>query len=72
MPGAFLVLFFGNEIMGFVRKCILAWFFNNHPDGSPNRLQAFGKVQKLLMLNKILVPSLLSVGYAFYALSSVS
>lgn len=72
MPGAFLVLFFANEIMGFVRKRILARFFRNHPDSDPDRLRAFGRVQKLLLLNKALVPSILSVGYAFYALSSAS
>lgn len=69
MPGAFFVLFFSIEIMGFIRKRILAWFFRNHPDSDPNRLQVFGKVQKMLLLNKIAVPAILSVGYAFYALS---
>ena len=69
MSGAFFVLFFSNEIMGFVRKRILAWFFRNHPDSDPNRLQVFGRVQKMLLFNKIIVPAILSVGYAFYALS---
>jgi hypothetical protein len=69
MPGAFLVLFLSNKIMGIVRKRVLAWFFRKYPDGAPNRLQVFGKVQKALLINKIVVPAILSVGYAFYALS---
>lgn len=70
MTGVFFVLFFSNEILGFVRKQVLAWFFRNYPDSEPNRLQVYGKVLKILLLNKIIVPAILSVGYAFYALST--
>lgn len=72
MPGAFIVLFFSNEIIGFVRKRVLAWFFRNYPDSEPNRLQVFGRVQKFLLLNKMVVPAILSVAYTVYALSSGS
>ena len=72
MPGAFIVLFFSNEIMGFIRKRVLAWYFRNYPDDAPNRLQVFGGVQKILFLNKIVVPVILSIAYTVYVLSSVS
>jgi hypothetical protein len=72
MSGAFLVLFFSNEIMGFVRKRTLAWFFRNYTESSPNRLKVFGKVQKLLVFNRIVVPVILSIGYALYALPTVN
>jgi hypothetical protein len=69
MPGAFFVLFFSNEIIGFIRKSILAWFFRNYPDNEPDRLRIFGKVQKILLLNKVVVPASLSVGYTLYVFS---
>ena len=69
MPGAFLVLFLSTEIMGFVRKRLFVWFFRKYPKDEPNRLQVFGKVQKILLLNKIIVPALLSVAYTFYVLT---
>lgn len=72
MPGAFIVLFFSNELMGFIRKRVLAWFFRNHPEDDPNRLGVFGKVQKLLLLNRIIVPATMSIGYAFYALPAIN
>jgi len=71
MIGAFLVLFLSNEIMGFIRKRVLAWFFRNHTENDSNRLKVFGKVQKLIFLNRISVPAAMSIGYAFYALPSV-
>jgi len=72
MPGAFIVLFLSNEIMGFIRKRVLAWFFRNYPDDEPSRLQVFGRIQKFLFLNKMIVPAILSVVYTVYALSSGS
>lgn len=72
MLGAFIILFFSSEIMGFIRKHVLAWFFKNHPETDPNRLAVFGKVQRLLLLNRIIIPAVLSIGYAFYALSKIN
>lgn len=72
MPGAFIVLFFSNEIIGFIRKRVLAWFFRKHPEDDPNRLGVFGKVQKLLLLNRIIIPAAMSIGYAFYALPAIN
>jgi len=70
MPGAFYVLFISNEIVGFVRKRVFAWFFRKFPDNAPNRLNYFGKIQKVLLLNKIIFPIILSISYAFFILSN--
>lgn len=67
MPGAFIVLFLSNEIIGFTRKRVFAWFFRKFPEDKPNRLEIFGKVKKILLIIKITVPAILSVAYAFYA-----
>ncbi len=72
MLGAFIVLFFSNVLMGFIRKRVLVWFFRNYPEDDPNRLEVFGKVQKLLLLNRIIVPAAMSFGYAFYALPVIN
>ncbi|MDF1587999.1 MAG: hypothetical protein P1P93_02415 [Gammaproteobacteria bacterium] len=72
MSGAFIVLFFSNELMGFIRKRVLAWFFRNYSEGVPNRLVMFGKVQKFLLFIRMIVPAVMSIGYAFYALRAIN
>ncbi|WP_022957845.1 hypothetical protein [Spongiibacter tropicus] len=70
IPGVFWVLFFSNEIMGFMRARILNWFFAKYPEESANRLNVFGKVTKVLVINRILIPLILTAFYGFYALGS--
>lgn len=68
MVGAFLVMFLSNETIGFISKQSRARFFRKYPDESDQRLRKFGRMEKLLSLNKLLTPLVLSLGYAFYAL----
>lgn len=71
MPGVFFVLFFLSEIIKFVRKQILNWFFKKYPDESLYRLKVFGNVTKILILIRVIFPLVLSLSYAFYSLGSV-
>ena len=65
IPGAMLVVFFGNEIVGFIRKRTLASFLSKYPAESDERMTAFRKVQKRLWWNRILVPAVLTITHAF-------
>ena len=69
MSGAFIVLFLSNEIIGFVRKRVFAWFFRKYRYGAPNRLRVFGNVKKTLRISQLVISSVLSICYAFYVLS---
>lgn len=69
MPGVVVVLFLSNEIMRFIRKRVLIWFFRNHPNGEPTTLQVFGRVKKMLLITQMVVSAILSTAYTFYALS---
>lgn len=70
LPGAFIVLFLSYIIMVFLRKNMLRWFFSKYPEESQYRIVIFGRVQKFLLLSRFFVPSILSVTYAIYSLSS--
>lgn len=68
IPGAFLVMFFANEILGFIFRQGRAWYFRNYPDGADKNMRVYGKIEKIFLLIKILVPLIMSSGYAFYTL----
>lgn len=70
MPGAFVVMFFSKELVGYIRKQVMAWFFRNYPDESDQRLFIFGKIGKMLFSMKIIIPFCLSIGYSLYVLTS--
>lgn len=68
MLGAFFVMFISNEITGIISEQSRVRFFRKYPDESDQRLRIFLKMERLLKLNKILTPLVLSLGYAFYYL----
>lgn len=77
MPGAFIIMFLSNAILGYIKKSGHIWFFRNYPDKPEaeesykiERLYKFEKMQKIFLVIKILVPFSMSVGYSFYALSN--
>lgn len=69
LPGAFITMFISNEVIGIVRKLGLNWFFRKYSEESPIRLTVFGRMRFVFSLLKILIPSLITIGYAFYSLS---
>lgn len=69
MSGAFMVMFFSNQILGFIRKKGIHWFFYKYPNESDERLAVFIKVEKYFLLIKLLVPLTISIIYSLYVLS---
>lgn len=69
MPGVFIVLFPSKVITAFVRKKILSAFFKRYPSESPRRLVVFGYVTKIIILNRLITPFILSLIYSFYIFS---
>lgn len=72
MAGAFFVLLVSNEVIKFIRKCMLNWFFKNYPEGTVRRLEVFIKVTKIIFLSKILCPLVLALGFSFHILGLIS
>ncbi len=70
MPGAFFVMFFSKELVSFLRKRCMAWFFQKYPDKSEHRLLIFNRLGRILFLTKIVIPLCLTAGYAIYSLST--
>ncbi|MFS1973230.1 hypothetical protein [Vibrio splendidus] len=68
LPGAFITMFFSNEIINTIRKFGWMWFFRKYPEESSNRFKVFGRVRFVLSLLKILVPCTFTIIYSFYAL----
>ncbi|MFG0453223.1 hypothetical protein [Shewanella sp. YQ_9] len=67
VTGTMLVMFFSNELLGFVRKISYRLFFKSFPDASDERTKAFTKLQKFLSIMKIVIPAILTVVYSLYA-----
>lgn len=66
VPGTFIITFCSNELVKHIRKRCLSWFFHKYPDESDQRLRIFGIMGKSLVLTKIAIPLLLSVGYSVF------
>ena len=69
MAGAFLVMFFSNEVVGFFNKRIWIWFFRSYPSETDERTSKFIKLKKVFLFLKIIVPLVMSTVYVFYTLS---
>lgn len=69
LPGAFFTMFFSNEALGFIRKRGINWFFRTYPLDSPERLTVFGRMRFVFSTLKVIVPTIITAGYAFYSLS---
>jgi hypothetical protein len=70
MPGAFFVMLLANTLLGYMHKKGLIWFFRSYPDESMDRLSIYGRMKNIFLLIKIAITVCMSVGYAFYSLSS--
>ncbi|WP_072681513.1 hypothetical protein [Arcobacter sp. LA11] len=66
IPGAFLVMFFSNEILGFIFNKGRVWFFTNYSEKSINRLTIFKRMERFFLLIKVIIPLIMSVIYTFY------
>ncbi|PKH93148.1 hypothetical protein CXF76_02720, partial [Pseudoalteromonas sp. 78C3] len=69
IPGAMFVMFFSNELLGFVNKIAYRKFFKSYPDTSDKRILVFSRLQKFLSLMKILSPMFLTIIYSQYVFS---
>jgi len=69
LPGAFFTMFFSNEVIDFVRKRGFDWFFRTYPQESSDRLTVFRRMRLVFSALKVIVPTIITVVYAFYSLS---
>lgn len=69
MIGAFIVMFFSNEIIDFLNKRIWKWYLTKYKEEA-ERLDKFAKLKKGLLLIKIIVPVFLSYVYLIRVIPS--
>ena len=70
MAGCIYTLLLASETINTIRKKTWSWFFKKYPEKIENRLTIFLRLQKLLVLTKIMIPFILTTIYAFYILSN--
>ncbi len=72
MLGAFIVIFFSNELVGIIRRRVWTSFFKKYSESDPAKLKLYGYLKKLLLLVRMAVPIAISIAYTSYALSAIN
>jgi len=66
IPGAFVVMFFSNQLLGFIFNRSRIWFFKKYSEDSLKRLTVFIRMERILLSIKFIIPFIGSVIYSFY------